>query len=68
MRARSSNDPTLEEAFHVLETKVDTNNSLRDVAFTMPNKKRLTQLSIMVCDTISSVRSRTILKVLFNPG
>ena len=25
-------------------------------------------LSIMVCDTISAVRSRTILKVLFDPG
>ena len=68
MRARSSDDPTLEEAFPVVETKVDTNDSPRDVASTMPNKKRLTPLSIMVCDTISAVRSRTILKVLFDPG
>ena len=34
----------------------------------MPNKKRLTPTSIMVVDTISAVRSRTLLKVLFDPG
>jgi hypothetical protein len=34
----------------------------------MPSKKRLTPLSIMVCDTILALRSRTLLKVLFDPG
>jgi len=34
----------------------------------MPNKKRLTPTSIMVVDTISAVKSRTLLKVLFDPG
>jgi hypothetical protein len=33
----------------------------------MPNKKRLTPTSILV-DTISTVKSRTLLKVLFDPG
>jgi len=34
----------------------------------MPNKKRLTPTSFMVVDTISAVKSRTLLKVLFDPG
>ena len=34
----------------------------------MPNKKRLTPTSIMVVDTISAVKSRTLLKVLFDQG
>jgi hypothetical protein len=33
-----------------------------------PNKKHLTPTSIAVVDMISSVRSRTLLKVLFDPG
>ena len=52
----------------MLEASVDADDSPGDVASTMPNKKRRTPLSIMVCNTISSVRSRTILKVLFDPG
>ncbi len=34
----------------------------------MPNTKRLTPISIMVVDTISAIRSRILLKVLFDPG
>ena len=34
----------------------------------LPNKKRLTPTSIMVVDTISEVKSRVLLKVLFDPG
>jgi hypothetical protein len=34
----------------------------------LPSKKRLTPTSIAVVDTISSVRSCTLLKVLFDPG
>ena len=37
-------------------------------AIKMPNKKQLTPTSIMVVDTISTVKSRTLLKVLFDPG
>ena len=34
----------------------------------IPHTKRLTPTSIMVVDTISAVRSRVLLKVLFDPG
>ena len=47
---------------------VNANNNPKKVVTTMPSKKRLTPLSIMVCNTISLVWSRTILKVLFDPG
>ncbi len=64
--------PTVEEAFPVLEVKLEANLEANDnskkVVAKMLNKKMLTPLSIMVCDTISLVRSRTILKVLFDPG
>jgi hypothetical protein len=36
--------------------------------FKMPNKKQLTPTSLMVVDTISAVKSRVLLKVLFDPG
>ena len=54
----------------MLEANLEANdNSKRVVAKAkMPSQKRLMPLSIMVCDTISLVRSRTILKVLFDPG
>ena len=64
--------PTVEEAFPVLEANLEANLKANDnskkVVAKMPSKKRLTPLSIMVCDTISAVRSCTILKVLFDPG
>ena len=68
--------PTAEEAFPVLEANLGANQETNlgskgnseKIRARIPSKKRLTPLSIMVCDTISSVRSRTILKVLFDPG
>ncbi len=51
-----------------MEADKDANDSPKDIVATLPSKKRLTPLSIMECDTISEVRSRTLLKVLFNPG
>ena len=59
--------PTAEYAFPVLEEHKETAGP-KDVKVTLPNKARLTPLSIMVCDTISAVRSRMLLKVLFDPG
>jgi len=62
----------LKEAFPVLEANLVANleandNSKRVVAKAeMPSQKRLTPLSIMVCDTISAVRSGTLLKVLLD--
>ena len=55
----------VEYAFPVLEADGYA-NSLKDVVATLPNKTRLTPLSIMVCNTISAVRSWTLLKVLFD--
>ena len=60
--------PSMEEAVPVLEINLEANDKSTKVVSKMPSKKRLTPLSIMVCDTISAVRSRTILKVLFDPG
>jgi len=48
------------------EDPSETNNVKTEVK--MPNKKRLTPTSIMVVDTISAVKSRVLLKVLFDPG
>jgi hypothetical protein len=51
--------PTVKEAFPMLEANLEANdNSNRVVAKAkMPSQKRLMPLSIMVCDTISAVRS-----------
>ena len=49
-------------------TSSEANKKPKKASAKLPSKKRLTPLSIMVCDTISAVRSRTILKVLFDPG
>ena len=59
--------PTAEYAFPVMEASEETDGPT-DVKVILPNKARLMPLSIMVCDTISAVRSRTLLKVLFDPG
>ena len=68
MQVRPLNDPIVEEAFPVLEVTEKADDSPKDIMATLPNKKRLTTLSIMVCDTILEVQSCTILKVLFDPG
>jgi hypothetical protein len=60
-------NPMVEYAFPVLEADEEADGP-KDIVATLPNKIRLTPLSIMVCDTISAVRSRTVLKVLFDPG
>ena len=54
----------------MLEANLEANdNSKRVVAKAkMPSQKRLMPLSIMVCDTISAVRSGTLLKVLLDSG
>jgi hypothetical protein len=39
----------------------------QDATAALPDKKRLTPLSILLCDTISGVHSRTLLKGLFDP-
>jgi hypothetical protein len=61
-------NPIVKDAFPVFEADKDANDSPQDIVATLPNKKKLTPLTIMVCNTISEVRSRTLLKVLFDPG
>ncbi len=64
----------LERAFPILEANLVANleandNSKRVMAKAKtPSQKMLTPLSIMVCDTISAVRSGTLLKVLLDSG
>ncbi len=45
-----------------------TGEVIESPSIKFPNKKHLTPTSIAVADTISSVRSRTLLKVLLDPG
>ncbi len=56
------------EAYPLVEDKYppEIGDTIPDVK--MPNKKRLTTTSIMVVDTISTIKSCTLLKVLFDPG
>jgi hypothetical protein len=68
IRVRSLDDPIAEEAFPVLEAIEKADDSQKDIMATLSNKKRLTPLRIMVCNTISEVGSLTILKVLFDNG
>jgi hypothetical protein len=55
-------------AYPLVEEKDLSEIDEKTVESKMPSKKRLTPTSIMVVDTISSVKSRTLLKVLFDPG
>ena len=63
----STLNQTVEDAFPVMEADKEE-KCPKNAGTTMLNKKRLTPLSIMVCDTISALRSRTLLNVLFDPG
>jgi len=38
----------------MLEANEDANDSPKDIVSTLPSKKRLTPLSIMLCDTCST--------------
>ncbi len=56
------------EAYPLVEDKDPPEIGDTILEVKMPNKKRLSPISIMVVDTISAVKSRTLLKVLFDPG
>jgi hypothetical protein len=56
------------DAYPLVEDQDPTTTSEVPPAVKMPHTKRLTPTSIMVVDTISAVRSRVLLKVLFDPG
>jgi hypothetical protein len=56
------------DAYPLVEDKDPPKIRTTSLAIKMPNKKKLTPTSIMVIDTILTVRSCTLLKVLFDPG
>ena len=56
------------DAYPLVEDQEPTTTSEVPPEVKMPHTKRLTPTSIMVVDTISTVRSRVLLKVLFDPG
>ena len=59
---------SVEYAFPVVEEDDEVEKLDPEDKVELPSSKRLTPLSIMVVDTISAVRSRTLLKVLFDSG
>ncbi len=61
-------NPIIKHAFPVLEADEEA-DVLQDATVILPNKKRLTPLSIQLCNTIFGVCSCTFLfKVFFDPG
>ncbi len=54
--------------YPLVEDKDPPEIETASLAIKMPNKKRLSPTSSMVVNTISTVKSRTLLKVLFDPG
>ena len=56
------------DAYPLVEDEYPTEMTNVKSEVKIPNKKRLTPTSIMVVDTISEVKSRVLLKVLFDPG
>ncbi len=57
----------VEYAFPVMEAD-EEDECPKDSGTTLPNKKRLTPLSIMLCSTVLAVQPCILLKVLFDPG
>jgi hypothetical protein len=56
------------DAYPLVKDKDPPEVQTASLAIKMPNKKRLTLTSSMVVDTILTVKSCTLLKVLFDPG
>jgi hypothetical protein len=63
----SSDDQSV-HAHPLSEDIRETGEVIESPPIKLPSKKHLTPTSIAVVDTISSVRLRTLLKVLFDPG
>ncbi len=63
----SGNDQSV-HTYPLSEDNCKTSEVIESPPIKLPSKKHLTPTSIAVLDTISSVRSRTLLKVLFDPG
>ncbi len=63
----SSNDQS-NHAYSLSKGNHKTSEVIESPSIKSPNKKHLTPTSIAVADTISSLSSSTLLKVLFDPG
>jgi hypothetical protein len=63
----SSNDQSI-RAYPLSKDINKTGEVIESPPIKLPSKKHLTPTSIAVVDTISSVRSHTLLKILFDPG
>jgi hypothetical protein len=61
----SSNDQSI-QAYSLSKEKLETSELIESPPIKLPNKKHRTPTSIAVVDTISPVRSHTLLKVLFD--
>ena len=66
--SNASSDEAVEYAFPVMEEDDEVEKLDPEDKVMLPSSKRLTPLSIMMVDTISAVRSCTLLKVLFDAG
>jgi hypothetical protein len=63
-----SSDNQSVHAYPLSKDNHESSEVIESLPIKLPNKKHLTPTSIAVVDTIPSVRSRTLLKVLFDPG
>jgi hypothetical protein len=63
----SSNDQSV-RAYPLSKDNCETGEVIESPPIKLPSKKHLTPTGIAVVDTISSVRSHTLLNVLFDPG
>jgi hypothetical protein len=63
----SSNDQSI-HAYPLAEDNRKTGEVIKSPPIKLPSKRHLTPTSIAAVDTISSVRSHTLLKILFDPG
>jgi hypothetical protein len=64
----NSSDDQSVRAYPLSEDNRETGEVIESPPIKLPSKKHLTPTSIAVVDMISSVRSRTLLKILFDPG
>jgi hypothetical protein len=63
----SSNNQSV-SAYPLSEDNRETGEVIKSPPIKLPSKKHLTPTSMAVVNTISSVRSRMLLKILFDPG
>jgi hypothetical protein len=67
LNGNSSDDQSI-HAFSLSKDNRKTGEVIESPPIELPSKKHLTPTSIAVVNTISSVRSRMLLKILFDPG